>query len=79
MLILTRHDLESLLTIGDTIGAVENGFAQLSAGDVVMPQRVPLSFATTATPVRSSLSGWEYCSPMTASARFVSSRSRTVT
>ncbi len=45
MLILTRHDLESLLTIGDTIGAVENGFAQLSAGDVVMPQRVPTQVA----------------------------------
>lgn len=40
MLILTRHDIESLLTITDAITAVESGFAQLSAGGVVMPQRV---------------------------------------
>lgn len=40
MLILTRHDIESLLTMGETIAAVERGFAQLSSGGVVMPQRV---------------------------------------
>lgn len=40
MLILNRHDVESLLTIQAAISAVEEGFAQLSAGNVVMPQRL---------------------------------------
>jgi len=40
MLILTRHDVESLLTMPDTIAAVETGFRQLAAGGVEMPQRL---------------------------------------
>ena len=39
MLVLTRTDIESLLTIADTIDAVEEGFARLTEGQVVMPQR----------------------------------------
>ncbi len=45
MLILTRHDVESLLSMQDAISAVEAGFAQLSAGGVVMPQRVATQIA----------------------------------
>lgn len=45
MLILARHEIESLLTINDVITAVESGFAQLSSGGVVMPQRVPTQVA----------------------------------
>lgn len=45
MLILTRHEIESLLTINNVIAAVEAGFAQLAAGGVVMPQRVPTQVA----------------------------------
>ena len=44
MLILTRADIASLLTMADTIDAVEEGFARLTSGQVVMPQR-------TATPI----------------------------
>ena len=40
MLILTRHDVESLLTMSDAIEAVEAGFRQLAAGAVEMPQRL---------------------------------------
>lgn len=40
MLILTRHDVESLLAMPDAIGAVEEGFRQLAAGAVEMPQRL---------------------------------------
>jgi ornithine cyclodeaminase/alanine dehydrogenase-like protein (mu-crystallin family) len=44
MLILTRGDVEALLTMQDALEAVEEAFRMLSAGDVVMPQR-------TATPI----------------------------
>ncbi len=40
MLILTRHDVEALLTMPDAIAAVEAGFRQLAAGAVEMPQRL---------------------------------------
>jgi alanine dehydrogenase len=40
MLVLSRHDVESLLTMPDAIAAVEEGFRRLAAGEVVMPQRV---------------------------------------
>lgn len=40
MLILTRADVESLLTMPAAIDAVEEGFRRLAAGEVVMPQRV---------------------------------------
>lgn len=40
MLILTRHDVEALLTMPDAIAAVETGFRQLAAGAVEMPQRL---------------------------------------
>ncbi len=40
MLLLTRSDIEPILTIGDTINVVEQGFAALASGQVVMPQRV---------------------------------------
>ena len=46
MLILTRHEVESLLAMPDAIGAVEEGFRQLAAGAVEMPQRL----VTTVTP-----------------------------
>lgn len=39
MLLLTREEIASLLTIPDAIEAVEDGFVRLSAGEVVMPQR----------------------------------------
>ncbi|MCB0106073.1 MAG: hypothetical protein KDE53_09185 [Caldilineaceae bacterium] len=39
MLILSRHDVESLLTMADTLAAVEEGFRQLALGHVTMPQR----------------------------------------
>lgn len=40
MLILSRHDVEALLTMPDAIAAVEAGFRQLAAGTVAMPQRL---------------------------------------
>lgn len=40
MLILTRRDVEHLLTMPDAIAAVEEGFRQLAAGAVEMPQRL---------------------------------------
>ena len=40
MLILTRQDVESLLAMPDAISAVEEGFRQLAAGAVEMPQRL---------------------------------------
>ncbi len=36
MLILTRHDVEALLTMPDAIDAVEAGFRQLAAGSDVL-------------------------------------------
>lgn len=39
MLILTRADITALLTMSQTIEAVEEGFARLVQGQVVMPQR----------------------------------------
>lgn len=46
MLVLSRHDVEQLLTMTDTLAAVEEGFRQLAQGNVVMPQRA----ATPITP-----------------------------
>ena len=40
MLVLSRQDVEKLLTMHDTIAAVEDGYRQLAAGNVTMPQRV---------------------------------------
>jgi ornithine cyclodeaminase/alanine dehydrogenase-like protein (mu-crystallin family) len=40
MLLLSRDEVASLLTMSDALQAVEQGFALLSRGDVVMPQRV---------------------------------------
>lgn len=45
MLILNRHDVESLLTMADALTAVEDGFRRLSAGEVVMPQRLATPIA----------------------------------
>jgi len=45
MLILTRHDVEALLTMPDAIAAVEAGFRQLAAGAVEMPQRLATMIA----------------------------------
>jgi alanine dehydrogenase len=39
MLILSRHDVETLLTMPDAIAALEVGFRQLALGKVIMPQR----------------------------------------
>ena len=39
MRVLTRADVASVLTIDDTIAAVEEGFRQLALGTVQMPQR----------------------------------------
>lgn len=47
MLVLTREEIASLLTMADAIAAVEDGFARLSAGEVIMPQR-------TATPIEAN-------------------------
>jgi ornithine cyclodeaminase/alanine dehydrogenase-like protein (mu-crystallin family) len=46
MLILTRADVEALLTMPAAIAAVEDGFRWLAAGEIVLPQRV----ATPVTP-----------------------------
>uniref|UniRef100_A0A7C1JY26 Ornithine cyclodeaminase n=1 Tax=Caldilinea aerophila TaxID=133453 RepID=A0A7C1JY26_9CHLR len=43
MLILTRRDVEHLLTMPDAIAAVEEGFRRLAAGAVEMPQRLMTS------------------------------------
>ena len=40
MLVLTRSDVEALLTMPETIKAVEDGFRRYAAGEVVMPQRM---------------------------------------
>lgn len=45
MLILSRHDVEQLLTMRDTLAAVEEGFRQLAQGNVVMPQRAATQVA----------------------------------
>lgn len=45
MLILSRHDIEQLLTMPATLDAVEASFRQLAAGQVVMPQRAATSIA----------------------------------
>jgi ornithine cyclodeaminase/alanine dehydrogenase len=45
MLILSRHDVEALLTMPDTIAAVEEGFRQLALGAVTMPQRLATAVA----------------------------------
>ena len=39
MVVLSRHDVEQLLTMCDALAAVEEGFRQLAQGNVVMPQR----------------------------------------
>jgi alanine dehydrogenase len=39
MLILSRHQVEALLTMDDALAAVEDGFRQLALGNVTMPQR----------------------------------------
>jgi alanine dehydrogenase len=41
-LLLTRKDVESVLTMPDAIAAVEEGFRQLALGRVVMPQRTAI-------------------------------------
>jgi ornithine cyclodeaminase/alanine dehydrogenase-like protein (mu-crystallin family) len=40
MLILTRQDIAALLTMDETIAALDAGFRQLAGGQVVMPQRL---------------------------------------
>ena len=45
MLILTRRDVASLLTMDDALVAVEEGFRRLALGDVVMPQRLATPLA----------------------------------
>lgn len=39
MLVLSRHDIEQLLTMSTALTAVEEGFRQLALGNVTMPQR----------------------------------------
>lgn len=41
-LLLTRKDVESVLTMPDAIAAVEEGFRQLALGRVAMPQRTAI-------------------------------------
>jgi alanine dehydrogenase len=41
-LLLTRKDVEKVLTMKDTIAAVEEGFRQLALGNVIMPQRTAI-------------------------------------
>ena len=45
MLILSRQDVAALLTMPDTIAAVEEGFRQLALGNVTMPQRLATAVA----------------------------------
>lgn len=45
MLILSRHDVEQVLTMPAAIDAVADGFRQLAAGKVTMPQRLATSVA----------------------------------
>jgi ornithine cyclodeaminase/alanine dehydrogenase len=45
MLVLSRADVESLLTMSDAITAVEEGFRMVTDGNVVMPQRVATEIA----------------------------------
>ncbi len=42
-ILLSRKDIEKLLTMADCMGAVEKAFADLTAGGVVMPQRTPIA------------------------------------
>ena len=44
-LLLTRKDVETVLTMKDTIAAVEEGFRQLAMGNVIMPQRPVIRIA----------------------------------
>jgi alanine dehydrogenase len=41
-LLLTRKDVENVLTMKDAIAAVEDGFRQLALGNVIMPQRTAI-------------------------------------
>jgi ornithine cyclodeaminase/alanine dehydrogenase len=41
-LLLTRKDVEKVLTMKDAIAAVEEGFRQLALGNVIMPQRTAI-------------------------------------
>jgi alanine dehydrogenase len=41
-LLLTRKDVEQVLTMKDAIAAVEEGFRQLALGNVIMPQRTAI-------------------------------------
>jgi alanine dehydrogenase len=41
-LLLTRKDVETVLTMKDAIAAVEEGFRQLALGNVIMPQRTAI-------------------------------------
>ncbi len=41
-LLLTRQDVEKVLTMKDAIAAVEEGFRQMALGNVVMPQRTAI-------------------------------------
>jgi ornithine cyclodeaminase/alanine dehydrogenase len=41
-LLLTRKDVEKVLTMKDAIDAVEEGFRQLALGNVIMPQRTAI-------------------------------------
>jgi ornithine cyclodeaminase/alanine dehydrogenase len=44
-LLLTRKDVQSVLTMRDAIAAVEEGFRQLAQGNVIMPQRTVIRIA----------------------------------
>jgi len=43
VLVLSREDIEAVLTMRDTIDIVEEGFKQLEMGNVIMPQRPVVS------------------------------------
>ncbi|MBK8051213.1 MAG: ornithine cyclodeaminase family protein [Anaerolineales bacterium] len=45
MLVLSRHDVEQLLTMPDAIAAVAEGLCQLTLGHVTMPQRLAVPVA----------------------------------
>lgn len=44
-ILLTRKDVESVLTMGDAIEAVEEGLGRLARGNVLMPQRTAIRVA----------------------------------
>ncbi len=54
ILMLSRKDVETVLTMKESIVAVEEAFRELASGTALMPTRVALSVLTRKD-------GWELC------------------